>query len=80
MVAVPALNPALGGLGGVLNVTEQLSGEGNDRSLKDVLDAVERQMIESTLTRCGGNKSEAARQLGISRSNLIAKAQAFGGE
>ena len=46
--------------------------------LKDVLESVERDMIVSTLKRCDGNKSEAARQLGISRSNLIAKAQSFG--
>ena len=47
-------------------------------NLKDATDALERSMIEATLLRCGGNKSEAARELGISRSNLIAKAQAFG--
>jgi DNA-binding NtrC family response regulator len=46
--------------------------------LKDVLESVERDMIVATLKRCEGNKSEAARQLGISRSNLIAKAQSFG--
>jgi two-component system response regulator HupR/HoxA len=69
-----------GGTAVLANLTEQLSGESKEGSLKDVLDAVERQMIESTLKKCGGNKSEAARQLGISRSNLIAKAQAFGVE
>lgn len=46
--------------------------------LKDILESVERDMIVATLKRCDGNKSEAARQLGISRSNLIAKAQSFG--
>jgi two-component system response regulator HupR/HoxA len=46
--------------------------------LKDVLESVERDMIVATIMRCEGNKSEAARQLGISRSNLIAKAQSFG--
>jgi DNA-binding NtrC family response regulator len=54
------------------------SAEGKEGRLKEVLDTVERQMIEATLKKCGGNKSEAARQLGISRSNLIAKAQSFG--
>ena len=49
-----------------------------DGKLKDVLESVERDMILSALKRCDGNKSEAARQLGISRSNLIAKAQSFG--
>jgi transcriptional regulator with PAS, ATPase and Fis domain len=53
------------------------SPEGEAR-LKDVLDSVERDMILAALKRCDGNKSEAARQLGISRSNLIAKAQNFG--
>jgi two-component system response regulator HupR/HoxA len=49
-----------------------------ESKLKDVLDSVEREMIVAALKRCDGNKSEAARQLGISRSNLIAKAQSFG--
>lgn len=53
--------------------TEALEGK-----LKDVLESVEREMIAATLKRCDGNKSEAARQLGISRSNLIAKAHSFG--
>jgi transcriptional regulator with PAS, ATPase and Fis domain len=50
----------------------------HDKPLKDVLAHVEREMIEQVLRRCEGNKSEAARQLGISRSNLIAKAQEYG--
>lgn len=49
-----------------------------DKPLKDVLARVEREMIQQTLARCEGNKSEAARQLGISRSNLIAKSQEYG--
>jgi transcriptional regulator with PAS, ATPase and Fis domain len=64
----------------ITNVIEPLlsNEEPSETKLKDVLDAVEKEMIESTLKKCGGNKSEAARQLGISRSNLIAKAQSFG--
>lgn len=50
----------------------------NDKPLKDVLARVEREMIEQAVARCEGNKSEAARQLGISRSNLIAKFQEYG--
>jgi DNA-binding NtrC family response regulator len=50
----------------------------HDKPLKDVLARVERDMIEQALARCDGNKSEAARQLGISRSNLIAKSQEYG--
>lgn len=52
----------------------------SDRSLKEVLDQVEREMIEQALSRCDGNKSEAARQLGIARSNLIAKCREYGVE
>ena len=39
---------------------------------------VEWEHMNRVLTDCDGNISEAARQLGISRSNLIAKAQSFG--
>jgi DNA-binding NtrC family response regulator len=49
-----------------------------DKPLRDVLARVEREIIEQALARCEGNKSEAARQLGISRSNLIAKSQEYG--
>jgi DNA-binding NtrC family response regulator len=49
-----------------------------ERALKEVLDQVEREMIEQAIGRCEGNKSEAARQLGIARSNLIAKCREYG--
>lgn len=47
-------------------------------SLKEATEALERSMISAALERTGGNKSEAARELGIARSNLIAKAQLYG--
>lgn len=46
--------------------------------LKDSLMMLEKQLITDTLQKTKGNKSEAARILGISRSNLIAKAQSYG--
>jgi transcriptional regulator with PAS, ATPase and Fis domain len=49
-----------------------------ERALKEVLDQVEREMIEQTIARCEGNKSEAARRLGIARSNLITKCREYG--
>lgn len=55
-----------------------IGGTRGEVKLKDALEHLERQMIVETLKRCGGNKSEAARQLGVSRSNLIAKAQSYG--
>lgn len=86
VIDLPALSQAViersGAQGApfISNVIEPLlsNEEPSETKLKDVLDAVEKEMIESTLKKCGGNKSEAARQLGISRSNLIAKAQSFG--
>lgn len=47
-------------------------------SLKEAVLSLEKKMIEDALAKTGGNKSEAARVLGVSRSNLIAKAQSFG--
>ena len=35
-------------------------------------------MIRATLVRTGGNKSLAAKELGISRSSLISKVQDYG--
>jgi DNA-binding NtrC family response regulator len=76
----PALNEvaAKGGSSRSSVPPEVALPEGGEERLKDVLDAVERDMIKRALDQSGGNKSEAARKLGISRSNLIAKAQSFG--
>ncbi|MBN8548881.1 MAG: sigma-54-dependent Fis family transcriptional regulator [Deltaproteobacteria bacterium] len=49
--------------------------EGN---LKDALENLEKNMILAALEQVDGNKSEAAKNLGISRSNLIAKVKAYG--
>jgi two-component system response regulator HupR/HoxA len=49
-----------------------------ERALKDVLEQVEREMIEQELLRCEGNKSEVARRLGIARSNLLTKCREYG--
>lgn len=46
--------------------------------LKEAVDQLERELISAALKRTGGNKSEAARELGISRSNLISKVQEYG--
>jgi DNA-binding NtrC family response regulator len=51
-------------------------GEGG--KLKDALEDLERRMIAAALQKTEGNKSEAARELGVSRSNLIAKAKLYG--
>jgi two-component system nitrogen regulation response regulator NtrX len=42
-------------------------------SLKQVREAAERRFIEACLKKCGGNVSEAARLMGIERTNLHKK-------
>jgi DNA-binding NtrC family response regulator len=52
-------------------------GYGYDEELK-TLSALEQEHIEQVLGLCDGNKSEAARVLGISRSTLIEKLKRYG--
>jgi two-component system NtrC family response regulator len=47
-------------------------------SLNDAIAALETRMISETMSACGGNQSEAARQLGISRLGLIKKLARLG--
>lgn len=49
-------------------------------TLKEAVASLERRMILQALQRTSGNKSEAARTLGISRSNLITKTQEYFGD
>jgi two-component system, NtrC family, response regulator AtoC len=46
--------------------------------LREAVARLEKQMIERALVRAGGNRSEAARQLGIGRPQLYAKMQEYG--
>ena len=74
LITRACLSPTVAGV-----VVPELKIEsGEERALKDVLDQVEREMIEKALSRYKGNKSEAARQLGIARSNLISKCREYG--
>lgn len=47
-------------------------------SLKEAIAALEKKFIAAALSRVGGNKSEAAKALSISRSSLIAKVKEYG--
>ncbi len=49
----------------------------NGMTLKKAIEQLERRMIAAALERLGGNKSGAAKELGISRSSLIAKVQEY---
>lgn len=57
--------------------TEEAS-ESSAGSLKHAIERLERRMIAASLERCRGNRSHAAKELGISRSSLIAKIQQYG--
>jgi DNA-binding NtrC family response regulator len=46
--------------------------------LKEAVAALERRMIADALERAGGNRSEAARQLGIARTQLYQKMEEYG--
>jgi DNA-binding NtrC family response regulator len=45
--------------------------------MNDAVETLEREMISQGLSRTKGNKSRLARELGISRSNLILKIQKY---
>ncbi|MCX7674683.1 MAG: nitrogen fixation protein NifA, partial [Bdellovibrionaceae bacterium] len=47
-------------------------------SLREALEEVEREMIREGLRRTSWNKSRLAKELGISRANLIAKIERYG--
>jgi transcriptional regulator with PAS, ATPase and Fis domain len=74
VITVEHLSPAL------KDIAVQNSGKGEpvSGSLKDAVSQVERTMIKKALEECEGNKSESARRLSISRSNLIAKCHEYG--
>ncbi len=48
------------------------------RPMRDAVAELERRMIVSALERAKGNRSEAARQLGIGRPQLYAKMEEYG--
>ena len=67
-------------LGDVLRTTPALAGAEvyDGLPLREALAQLERRLIEGALRRAAGNRSEAARQLGISRPQLYAKLDEYG--
>jgi transcriptional regulator with GAF, ATPase, and Fis domain len=51
---------------------------GNSFDLKAILDQMEKQLIEKTLSDAGGLQAEAARRMGLSRSALAYKLHRHG--
>ncbi|MBK7045730.1 MAG: sigma 54-interacting transcriptional regulator [bacterium] len=60
------------------SATRSAVGRGQAASLRDTLAEVECREIRAALQRAGGNKSQAARDLGISYPNLLKKARLYG--
>ena len=58
-------------------VNNNVQGRRLEGKLKDALENLEASMIEAALERNAWNKSEAARELGISRSSLISKVATY---
>jgi DNA-binding NtrC family response regulator len=48
------------------------------QGMRATLDPIERDVIKQALDKCGGNQSEAARMLGISRGALLARLKKYG--
>jgi len=70
-----AIGPeALARLDGGAAVTES----GAPSGLREEVAAFERQLLQRTLAACGGNQSEAARRLGVSRMTLLDKMKRHG--
>ena len=62
----------------VTDATEPLPDARNGPSLKEQVEAFERNLVARTLDATGGNQSEAARRLGVSRVTLIDKMKKYG--
>ena len=63
---------ALGGAGTASKVID------DSQALPDKLEAIEKKMIFDSLRRAGGNKSQAARELGISEKNIRDRLKKWG--
>lgn len=53
------------------------AGPAPNGTLKEAVHRIERQMIEEALTASGGNRSQAAKALGLSRQGLLNKISAY---
>jgi DNA-binding NtrC family response regulator len=77
-ITVECLSPHLIGEDATGAIANQIVDTKLERSLKESLNQLERDIIIRTLEQCDGNKSETARRLGIARSNLIVKCREYG--
>ena len=66
--------------GGVLSEADDDAAvaEPGSLGLKERVESFERGLIADELQRCGGNRSEAARRMGIGRVTLLEKMKKYG--
>jgi DNA-binding NtrC family response regulator len=76
LITPDLLSPALAGIASEEPLTQ--TGRGRRTSLAAAVEKVEREMIESALERSGGNISETARVLGLTRRGLYLKMERLG--
>ena len=57
---------------------QEFDRDQSTQTMRETLDPIERNVIEQALEKCGGNQSEAARMLGISRGALLARLKKYG--
>ncbi len=50
----------------------------DQQNLREYVEALERKLITRTMTAVGGNQSEAARRLGVSRGALLGRLRKYG--
>jgi two-component system response regulator AtoC len=54
------------------------SAEGSGEAPAGALEEIEKQAILAALARCGGNRTRAAEELGITRKTILNKLKAYG--
>ena len=57
---------------------KRISIPGKDMTLQQVIERIERQMVSEALQETGGNRSRAARILGLTRQGLLNKIGRYG--
>jgi two-component system, NtrC family, response regulator AtoC len=58
-------------------IAPEAAGGASHRTLREQLETLERAVIARTMTEVGGNQSEAARRLGISRNTLLERLRRY---
>jgi two-component system response regulator AtoC len=80
---VPGLRPPAAGLADKTEIASSFSGPGPEKDEPrggplQTLEDIEKNAILSALERCGGNRTKAAEELGITRKTILNKLKGYG--